>query len=192
MIPHQLSRAERTRIFTDASGHRTLSVINPIENEVSCWRAACHAHAADTKVLGMINVRMSLGGVDLAIGESRKQMIVSLVSAVLILSLLFSALIWVMVHRPIRQLIAGTDHVAAGDLDYKIKIGARDEVGELAHSFNRMTGELKRANAEINDWTRTLEDRVEKKTIALQQAHEHVLRVEKLASIWQARGDSRT
>ncbi len=46
-----------------------------------------------------------------------------------------------------------------------------------------MTRELKRANAEISDWTRTLEDRVEKKTAELQQAHEHVLRVEKLASI---------
>src|SRR5262252_10928627 len=26
-VPHQLSRQERTRIFTDAAGHRTLSVI---------------------------------------------------------------------------------------------------------------------------------------------------------------------
>jgi two-component system NtrC family sensor kinase len=88
-----------------------------------------------------------------------------------------------MVHKPIRQLIVGTNHVAAAELDYQIKIRSRDEVGELAHSFNRMTRELKRANAEINSWTRTLEERVEKKTLELQQAHEHVLRFEKLASI---------
>lgn len=182
-IPHQLSRQERTRIFTDANGHRTLSVINPIDNEPVCSNSGCHAHSADTKVLGMINVRMSLDTVDAAISQSRRQMLLSLAAAVVLLSGLFATLIWMMVHKPVRKLIAGTNHVAAGELEYKIKIRSRDEVGELAHSFNRMTGELKRANAEINSWNRMLEERVEKKSLELQQAHEHVLRVEKLASI---------
>ncbi len=31
-------------------------------------------------------------------------------------------LIWLMVHKPIRQLIVGTNHVAAGELDYKISL----------------------------------------------------------------------
>ncbi len=183
VIPHQLSRQERTHIFTAAAGHRTLSVINPIENEASCSNSGCHAHSADTKVLGMINVRMSLDTVDVAINESRRQMLTSLIAAVLLLSILFATLIWLMVHKPIRKLIAGTNHVAAGELDYKIRIKSHDEVGELAHSFNRMTRELKRAHAEISDWAKTLEDRVAKKTAELGQAHEHVLRVEKLASI---------
>jgi two-component system, NtrC family, sensor kinase len=183
VIPHQLSRHERTHTFTDAAGHRTLSVINPIENEPGCSTSECHAHPADTKVLGMINVRMSLDTVDQAIYESRRQMLASLVVAVLLLSALFATLTWLMIHKPIRMLIAGTNHVAAGELGYTIKIKSHDDVGELAHSFNRMTVELKRANAEISDWTKTLEERVEKKTAELEQAHEHVFRVEKLASI---------
>jgi two-component system NtrC family sensor kinase len=131
----------------------------------------------------MINVRMSLDTVDAAISASRRQMLISLAGAVLLLSALFATLIWVMVHQPVGKLIAGTNHVAAGDLEYKIRIRSRDEVGQLAHSFNRMTAELKRANVEINSWNRTLEERVEKKSLELQQAHEQVLRVEKLASI---------
>ena len=182
-IPHQLTRQERTHIFIDANGHRTLSVINPIENEPSCSNGGCHAHAADTKVLGMINVRMSLDAVDAAITASRRQMVTSLIAAVVFLSLVFASLIWFMVHKPIRQLITGTNQVALGELNYKIRVRSRDELGELAHSFNRMTSELKLANAEINDWTRTLEERVDKKTAELQEAQEHVLRVEKLASI---------
>lgn len=182
-IPHQLSRQERTHIFTDGAGRRTLSVINPIENDPGCSNSGCHAHPADMKVLGMINVRMSLDTVDAAIGESRRQMLTSLIAAVLLLSILFATLIWLMVHKPIRLLITGTNHVAAGELDYKIRIKSHDELGELAHSFNRMTGELKRANAEISDWNKTLSERVEKKTTELQQAQEHVLQVEKLASI---------
>ena len=182
-IPHQLTREQRTHIFIEGDGHRTLSVINPIENEPSCSNGGCHAHSAETKVLGMINVRMSLDTVDAAISEDRRQMLTSLIAAVVLLSFLFATLIWLMVHKPIRHLIAGTNHVAAGELDYKIRTQAHDELGELAHSFNRMTSELKRANEEIGNWTKTLEERVEDKTAELRRAQEHVLRVEKLASI---------
>lgn len=182
-IPHQLSRAERTRIFVAADGSRTLSVIDPIDNDSSCSSSTCHAHSPETKVLGMINVRMSLAPVDQAISASRRQMVVSLFVAIALLSVVFAALVWTMVHKPVHRLIVGTDRVAAGDLDHKINIESHDELGNLARSFNRMTAELQRANAEINDWTKTLADRVDKKTAELQQAHEHVLRVEKLASI---------
>jgi two-component system NtrC family sensor kinase len=183
VIPHQLSRAERTRIFVAADGSRTLSVIDPIENDSSCSSSSCHAHSPETKVLGMINVRMSLETVDQAISASRRQMIFSLFAAIALLSVVFAALIWIMVHKPVHRLTVGTNRVAAGDLDYKISIESHDELGNLARSFNHMTAELQRANAEINDWTKTLADKVDKKTAELQQAHEHVLRVEKLASI---------
>lgn len=181
-IPHQLSREERTRILT-SNGHRTLSVINPIENEPSCSSATCHAHSRDTKILGMINVRMSLEPVDAAIGQSRRQLLLTLLMSIVALSVISAAAIWFMVYKPVHQLIIGTNRVAAGDLDYKIKITSRDEVGELAHSFNQMTGALKLANVELNDWARTLEERVERKTAELGEAHAHLLRVEKLASI---------
>ena len=181
-IPHQLTREERTRIFT-TNGDRTLSVINPIENEPNCSSAACHAHSPDTKILGMINVRMSLAPVDAAINESRRQMLSTLLLSIVALSLICAALIWLMVHKPVHQLIIGTQKVAAGDLDYKISINSRDEVGDLAQSFNRMTGELKLANTKLNAWARTLEERVDQKTAELGHAHEHILRVEKLASI---------
>lgn len=182
-IPHQLSRAERTRIFSDQFGRRVLSVINPIENEPSCSNSGCHAHSPETKVLGMINVRMSLETVDLAINQSRRRMLVDLFLATSLLSVVFAGLIWWMVHKPVHRLIVGTKRVASGDLDYKIRISSGDEVGKLATSFNRMTGELKRANDEINDWTKTLEERVAAKTVQLQQAHDQVVRVERLASI---------
>ena len=181
-IPHQLSREERTRILTN-NDHRTLSVINPIENEPNCSTATCHAHSPDTKILGMINVRMSLEPVDAAISKSRRQLLLTLLLSIVALSVFFAAAIWFMVYTPVRQLIIGTNRVAAGDLDYKINIASHDEVGELAYSFNQMTGALKHANVELNEWARTLEERVEQKTAELREAQAHLLRVEKLASI---------
>jgi two-component system NtrC family sensor kinase len=46
-----------------------------------------------------------------------------------------------------------------------------------------MTRDLKKAQDEINEWTRTLEDRVSLKTQELQKANELILQAEKLASI---------
>jgi two-component system, NtrC family, sensor kinase len=92
-------------------------------------------------------------------------------------------LMWVLVNRPVKRLIVGTKRVATGDLDYKIRVSSKDELGELASSFNRMTSELKHANAELGGWAKTLESRVEEKTAELKHAQEHLVHVERMASI---------
>jgi two-component system NtrC family sensor kinase len=180
---NHLGRSNRTRIYADANGERVLGVISPISNEPSCSSAACHAHSPEAKMLGMVDVTMSLARVDAVTAESGRQMTIYFIAAIAAISLLVVSLVLVMVHRPGRQLLTGMRRVASGDLDYKIDISSRDELGELASSFNSMTDRLKKANAEISDWARTLELRVEEKTGELKQAHAHIVRVEKMASI---------
>jgi two-component system NtrC family sensor kinase len=179
----RLNRPDRTRIYTAANGERILGLINPIENEPSCSTADCHAHPASQQILGVVDVTISLAKVDETIAAGGRQMIMNFIGAILIISMLVGMLIWLMVNRPVKRLIIGTKRVAAGDLDYKIRVSSQDELGELASSFNRMTGELKQANGEINDWAKTLESRVQEKTDELKQAHEHLVQFERMASI---------
>jgi two-component system NtrC family sensor kinase len=47
------------------------------------------------------------------------------------------------IAKPIAQLSRGAERIAAGDLDTKIDIPARDEFGALARQFNAMTASLK-------------------------------------------------
>jgi signal transduction histidine kinase/CheY-like chemotaxis protein len=47
------------------------------------------------------------------------------------------------VTRPVRELVEGAQEVAAGNLDRVIPVQARDEVGQLAETFNRMAASLK-------------------------------------------------
>jgi len=63
-----------------------------------------------------------------------------------ILMLLLSAGVGIYSARsitdPIRQLVEGSHSIAKGDFSKKIQIKSRNEIGELAETFNKMTGDL--------------------------------------------------
>jgi len=61
------------------------------------------------------------------------------------LALLLAFLLSRTLTRPIRELTAATRAVSAGQLTQKVPIRSRDELGELAASFNRMNAELARS-----------------------------------------------
>jgi signal transduction histidine kinase len=44
--------------------------------------------------------------------------------------------------RPIRELTAATQAVSRGNLGLQVSVPTRDELGELAHSFNKMSADL--------------------------------------------------
>jgi adenylate cyclase len=50
------------------------------------------------------------------------------------------------ISNPIRRLTWGTKRVAEGDLSQKIEISTKNEIGDLAQSFNEMTEGLKERN----------------------------------------------
>jgi len=82
-------------------------------------------------------------------------------------------------------MVVGTEKIAEGNLDYTIPLDTQDEIGALARSFNKMTGDLKRANNELQKWSRTLEKKVEDRTERLKAAQEQLIQSEKLASLGQ-------
>jgi sigma-B regulation protein RsbU (phosphoserine phosphatase) len=48
------------------------------------------------------------------------------------------------ITRAVNQLYEGTQRVIHGDFSHRIPVRSRDQVGELAESFNQMTGNLQR------------------------------------------------
>lgn len=179
----KLPRPDRARIFTDAQGRRVLGVIRPIENEPACSNAACHAHPPSRRILGVIDADLSLETVDVQLAQQQTQLVGFTAGAVILVSFVSVLFVWVVVHRPVQELMRGTRRVAQGDLDSRLPVESADEFGALARSFNKMTADLSEARAELTAWARTLEERVEQKTRELRRAHEHVLQVEKMASI---------
>jgi two-component system NtrC family sensor kinase len=179
----RLDQADRMRIFPKPSGERILGVIAPIRNEPECTNAACHAHPASQRVLGVLDVQLSLGTVDEDIAASERQMIVGLVSTVVAVLVLAGILTWRMVLRPVRRLTRAASQLAAGDLSTRVPVSSSDEMGDLSNAWNSMVSETDRARRELENWGRTLEQRVEEKTRELETAHQRMLLVEKMASL---------
>ncbi len=179
----RLNRPDRFRIYRSASGQRVLGIITPIENQPSCSNAECHAHPADQQVLGVLDTNLSLAKADKQLAVSSARMFYYTVGAMLIVAILSWLFVWRVVAQPIHALKDGTERLSQGELGYQIEVQSQDEVGDLANSFNGMSLQLRGANEQIVNWAKTLEDRVEQKTKELNRAHEHVLHVEKMASM---------
>lgn len=179
----KLNRPDRFRIYRDNSGQRVLAVITPIENRADCSNAACHAHPASQQILGVLDTHLSLARADTQLAESTRRMIAyTALALATIACLTWLFVIW-LVYEPIKRLQTGTRELMQGNLGFQIRVPSDDEAGELADSFNQMSLQLRSANEEIVAWAKTLEDRVEQKTRELKRAHDHVLHVEKMASI---------
>ena len=179
----RLKRPDRMRIYNASGGQRNLGLINPIENESSCTNADCHAHSPEKQVLGVLDVTLSMAKVDEAIAEGTRKVVASFILAILAVPLLIGTPIWLMVYRPVKQLTLGTKRVASGNLDELIPVSSRDEIGQLATSFNQMVVELRRARGQLDEWNKSLEDRISQKTEALQNAQKQIVNAERMASI---------
>ena len=178
---HKLARPDRARMFVEPGGERTLAVIRPIENQTDCTNAGCHQ--AERRVLGVIDAHLSLKHVDEQIASQRTQLVRFTVIGMVFVSLLCLAFIGVVVHYPIRELLAGIRRVGRGDLDYRLPVRSNDELGELAGAFNKMTGRVAEAHEQLTQWARTLEERVAKKTEELSRAQKVLVNTEKMASL---------
>jgi two-component system NtrC family sensor kinase len=87
------------------------------------------------------------------------------------------------ITNPLRDMVVATEKIAQGDLYHEVDIESRDEIGQLAVSFNKMVSELKTAQEKLKEWAETLERRVNERTEALEKAQYQLIQSEKLASL---------
>jgi len=164
---------------SQGKGYRLVGYINPIYNEPACF--GCHSR--DQTVLGVLDVRMSLRKVDENIAQARTKLILYAVVGTVVVMLASGVFLSATVYRPVRKLREGTRQISAGNLEYRIPLISKDEIGELARAFNEMTQSLQRAQQENRHWSQMLEKRVEEKTAELKQIHEQILQIEKMTSL---------
>ena len=154
---------------------------------------------------GRIEMGFSTEGIEQAINEARR-LAATIAIVEMLLVALFSFFLGVYLTKQLKVLHDSARRIADGDLSQEITVNTRDEIGEVADSFNKMMGSLNRANQETEKYhtelielNTTLENRVEKRTQKifdqkeklesaygkLQEAQEQLIQSEKMASIGQ-------
>lgn len=167
----------------DPKGIDTQRSLSVIRNEPSCSALECHPPPSQRPILGVLDVEMTMAPFDEAIAHAGEQVVWTTALLILTSSLVVALFIRHLVHTPVARLREGTRRIAAGDLETRIEVKGRHELADLAQSFNAMAGDLRAARIELDQWSRTLERRVEEKTLALQNAQQKMVQVETMASL---------
>jgi len=112
------------------------------------------------------------GLADLDIQESSVRTLFYSLLAVLFLVLLglLNLSLGRSVVRPIREVLGAMRRAGGGDLEVRVAARSRDEIGMMAESFNRMVQDLERSKEAIEEYNRTLEQRVADRTAKLVQS----------------------
>jgi PAS domain S-box-containing protein len=93
----------------------------------------------------------------------------------LLVLVLLNLLLSRLVLAPVRRVHDAMARTATGDLQARLSIESRDEVGSMAESFNRMVGEMETSRREIEGYSRNLEAMVEARTGELRASEASLL-----------------
>jgi histidine kinase len=145
-----ISLAERTRIVDTLEKYRLLGIISPIYNQPECATSDCHFHPADKKILGALDVVVSLAETDREILFMEKGIIGLAGVAFLVTAAIIFIYVLRFVNRPIRRLIRGAKAISKGDFSGQIEVDQYDEVGQLATAINQMSREIGEKQKELN------------------------------------------
>jgi signal transduction histidine kinase len=110
---------------------------------------------ASDKKWASVKIGMSLEPMYANLREVRKVLLLVGAGGFL-LGILGAAILARRITRPLHRLVEGTVRIAKGDFSQAIVDSSRDEVGDLARSFNEMTGQLLHARRRMEEANRQL------------------------------------
>jgi len=125
---------------TTPDGERLLTFLAPIRNGIAC--RMCHGN--EDPVRGVLKFTTSLTPVQNDIDMTWSHSIVMIVCAIISIVILTGIVVNHTIVTPINTVTTAMKHAAKGDLQVQVPVLGRDELSNMATSFNLMTAELAR------------------------------------------------
>ncbi|MDJ0802987.1 MAG: PAS domain S-box protein [Desulfobacterales bacterium] len=148
--PVELALHRRTRNLK-IEDHQALGLISPIYNEPGCSTDSCHVHPPEIKVLGLLDVVVSLKDTEQEI-QLVENGVIGLAALLFIMtSAIIGLIIMRLVNRPIRSLIDETKRIARGERSRQIEVENSFEMEQLANAINQMGREIEEKQDELNE-----------------------------------------
>lgn len=150
------------------------------------------------EMIGVAHIGMGLQHMRKEIGDMTK-VVIGLTLLVVLVGILLTIFLVNIFIKPVKRLVQATEKVAKGDLSHSVEVTAKDEIGILASSFNQMTISLRESREKIEEYNRTLENKVRERTIelektnrdlanalkSLKETQSQLIQVEKMAAVGQ-------
>lgn len=90
---------------------------------------------------------------------------------ILVITLTFLCVLFIRksILRPLTKINDGVETIKKGDFEKKIEIKSNDEMEALANSFNDMTTQINKSKKTLEDYNKTLEEKVTERTKEIEE-----------------------
>ena len=139
----ELGRALKTQQLIsyyeeDAKGEQVLTFLAPMLNQKDCHKC----HGGRDAVRGLMKISTSMKAAMANITATRTQALALLVVALGAIMLTVNIVMRRSVVEPMRRVTEAMSKASRGDLTQQVPVLGRDELGQMARSFNHMIGQL--------------------------------------------------
>jgi signal transduction histidine kinase len=132
--------------------------VNSISNHKECFQC----HDRNQKILGILTVGMSLKEEDEEISDVKKEAVILAVITIVVLSSMLVLLFLKFIRVPITKLTDAMRKAEEGDLNVRVHLRSKDEMGMLAESLNTMIEKLNAAKKEAEQYHQELVQRADR------------------------------
>ncbi len=154
------------------AGGRVLTLFRPLQNRDRCQ--GCHGE--DHQVRGVVRISLGLEKLDAALRAGRNRQVGVALLTILGVTATLVIFLGHVVLQPIARVAAAARRLGGGDLDARVAVTSRDEIGQLGGVINDMADHLKVARE-------TLEARNAELATTLQSLKESMQKVELLEQV---------
>ncbi len=152
----------REEIFHRENGRREKERIyyfnQPILNKPECYQC----HDPKEKLIAVLTVANSLKDMDKELSKAKKDSVILAIITIGSLSSVLAFLFMRFLNLPIKKLTDTMKRVEEGDLNAKVALKGRDEMGKLAENLNVMIMKLNLAKKEAEEYHRELVQRADR------------------------------
>ena len=101
-------------------------------------------------LIGICRVALPMEAVNTAIGNLRRTVLIASVAG-LVLAIVFSVLSTRVIIKPIEKLTQTTQSLAAGNINSRVPVDSRNELGQLSQNFNVMADRVQEQIDQISE-----------------------------------------
>jgi signal transduction histidine kinase len=109
--------------------------------------------------------------------------------AMIILIIVVALLMSSYLSGKIENILIGTKRFSNNELDYRIKVNSKDEIGQLENSFNEMAAKIEELIKEEKEINETLEKRVLEETLKQKEQEQLLIQQTRLAAMGEMIGN---